>query len=510
MIVAPPPVTLDVPYVDHLRVDTGPEVFAGTTGVESLTAGAVGEKSSDAAPEASAPLFAAAGPGDAEAPETVALFVGGAVRGAAGRVLRATGAAGADDVFDASTESEGSSAGDEGSDAEDPVVFAGQVFSRKFRDDAGGSDVYEGVVVDRATSEAGKRGWKVSRGRPRPVASVRGRPQPVRVRQGPLRQKRGAGRDAVGVVVAVDDDGHFLVANGAGGLLGDGEGYYHEDSLEFADGFDDGDELYAGAVRVLGPAVALVDEYAPRPKKKIPANVTFAHCDHAVHETCLATVGAITWDDRGRSVAAKCPVCHAAEFAVDVDQPMHYALRPQAAAAPVGLGKTKHRRNHHAQSKVPQDANGFYPCLRKCGRVFGHAPAAIAHTKTCKYEGAPLVAADCPPRRQSQRARAPSPPHPPPPAAAATPPYNPRVRVPRPPSMRVSPRADPPPLGPAALRFRRRPPSRRGPPTPAPATTDSDDDADHRRERRTPSSPHPSAKPWRPATDFSERASYDG
>ena len=86
----------------------------------------------------------------------------------AGRVLRATGAAGADDVFDASTESEGSSAGDEGSDAEDPVVFAGQVFSRKFRDDAGGSDVYEGVVVDRATSEAGKRGWKVSRGRPRP------------------------------------------------------------------------------------------------------------------------------------------------------------------------------------------------------------------------------------------------------------------------------------------------------------------------------------------------------
>ena len=347
-------------------------------------------------------------------------------------------------------------------------------------------------------------------------------------------KKRAAPRrDAVGVVVAVDDDGHFLVANGAGGLLGDGEGYYHEDSLEFADGFDDGDELYVGAtVRVLGPAVALVDEYAPRPKKKvraapkyrpppgeylghyaapapggarppprapaprrpklvvpcqlchdsqIPANVTFAHCDHAVHETCLATVGAITWDDRGRSVAAKCPVCHAAEFAVDVDQPMHYALRPQAAAAPVGLGKTKHRRNHHAQSKVPQDANGFYPCLRKCGRVFGHAPAAIAHTKTCKYEGAPLVAADCPPRRQSQRARAPSPPHPPPPAAAATPPYNPRVRVPRPPSMRVSPRADPPPLGPAAAEVpapaAALAPLGPAPSTPAPADdSDSDDD----------------------------------
>ena len=97
MIVAPPPVTLDVPYVDHLRVDTGPEVFAGTTGVESLTAGAVGERSSDAAPEASAPLFAAAGPGDAEAPETVALFVGGAVRGAcplaAARALAAADAA---------------------------------------------------------------------------------------------------------------------------------------------------------------------------------------------------------------------------------------------------------------------------------------------------------------------------------------------------------------------------------------------------------------------------------
>ena len=351
-------------------------------------------------------------------------------------------------------------------------------------------------------------------------------------------KKRAAPRrDAVGVIVAVDDDGHFLVANGAGGLLGDGEGYYHEDSLEFADGFDDGDELYVGAtVRVLGPAVALVDEYAPRPKKKvraapkyrpppgeylghyaapapggarpaprapaprrpklvvpcqlchdsqIPANVTFAHCDHAVHETCLATVGAITWDDRGRSVAAKCPVCHAAEFAVDVDQPMHYALRPQAAAAPVGLGKTKHRRNHHAQSKVPQDANGFYPCLRKCGRVFGHAPAAIAHTKTCKYEGAPLVAADCPPRRQSQRARAPSPPPPPPPAAAATPPYNPRVRVPRPPSMRVPPRADPPPLGPAApaapvaapVAAAALAPLGPAPSTPAPADdSDSDDD----------------------------------
>ena len=33
------------------------------------------------------------------------------------------------------------------------------------------------------------------------------------------------------------------------------------------------------------------------------------------------------------------------------------------------------------------DAHGRYPCLRKCGRTFGHAPAAIAHTKTCKYNG---------------------------------------------------------------------------------------------------------------------------
>ena len=48
---------------------------------------------------------------------------------------------------------------------------------------------------------------------------------------------------------------------------------------------------------------------------------------------------------------------------------MHYALRPEAA---IRAGGSKQRRNHHAQSKVPMDAHGRYPCLRKCGRTFGH------------------------------------------------------------------------------------------------------------------------------------------
>ena len=36
------------------------------------------------------------------------------------------------------------------------------------------------------------------------------------------------------------------------------------------------------------------------------------------------------------------------------------------------------------ETKPPQDADGNYPCAHKCGRVFGHAPAAVAHSKACK------------------------------------------------------------------------------------------------------------------------------
>jgi hypothetical protein len=36
--------------------------------------------------------------------------------------------------------------------------------------------------------------------------------------------------------------------------------------------------------------------------------------------------------------------------------------------------------------KPPQDADGNYPCAHKCGRVFGHAPAAVAHSKACKMK----------------------------------------------------------------------------------------------------------------------------
>ena len=58
-MLCPAPITLDpeVPFVDHLRVSVDGEFFAGTVGVESMTAGCVGGRteSSDAAPgEASA------------------------------------------------------------------------------------------------------------------------------------------------------------------------------------------------------------------------------------------------------------------------------------------------------------------------------------------------------------------------------------------------------------------------------------------------------------------------
>ena len=42
-------------------------------------------------------------------------------------------------------------------------------------------------------------------------------------------------------------------------------------------------------------------------------------------------------------------------------------------------------------SKPQQDADGNYPCAHKkcgCSRVFGHAPASIAHSKGCKMRPA--------------------------------------------------------------------------------------------------------------------------
>jgi len=38
-----------------------------------------------------------------------------------------------------------------------------------------------------------------------------------------------------------------------------------------------------------------------------------------------------------------------------------------------------------ARARVVQDADGNYPCAQ-CGRVFDHAPAAIAHSKVCNAE----------------------------------------------------------------------------------------------------------------------------
>ena len=59
---------------------------------------------------------------------------------------------------------------------------------------------------------------------------------------------------------------------------------------------------------------------------------------------------------------------------------------PKASSAPRPFAPSRFRRNHQAMSKPPQDADGNYPCAHKCGRVFGHAPAAVAHSKACKHK----------------------------------------------------------------------------------------------------------------------------
>jgi len=59
---------------------------------------------------------------------------------------------------------------------------------------------------------------------------------------------------------------------------------------------------------------------------------------------------------------------------------------PKASSAPRPFAPSRFRRNHQAMSKPPQDADGNYPCAHKCGRVFGHAPAAVAHSKACKMK----------------------------------------------------------------------------------------------------------------------------
>ena len=156
------------------------------------------------------------------------------------------------------------------------------------------------------------------------------------------------------------------------------------------------------------------------------------------HETCLSQVGIITYSAPG--VATRCPVCESETFQINVDAPMHYALRASIKGGPAAPTRTKQRRNHHAQSKIPVDANGQYPCMRRCGRAFSHAPAAIAHTKTCKYVppgGLPDVAAVAvaspPPGPTIVPVAAPPPLLPPAPLAAPAPPappYNPVVRLP--------------------------------------------------------------------------------
>ena len=58
---------------------------------------------------------------------------------------------------------------------------------------------------------------------------------------------------------------------------------------------------------------------------------------------------------------------------------------PKASSAPRPFAPSRFRRNHQAMTKPPVDENGNYPCAKGCGRAFTHAPAAVAHTKACKF-----------------------------------------------------------------------------------------------------------------------------
>ena len=52
---------------------------------------------------------------------------------------------------------------------------------------------------------------------------------------------------------------------------------------------------------------------------------------------------------------------------------------------PLQHGVSRNRTRHQGLSKQPR-VNGFVPCGKMCGRFFSHAPAAIAHTKVCKFK----------------------------------------------------------------------------------------------------------------------------
>lgn len=51
---------------------------------------------------------------------------------------------------------------------------------------------------------------------------------------------------------------------------------------------------------------------------------------------------------------------------------------------PLQHGVSRNRTRHQGLSKQPR-VNGLVPCGKMCGRFFSHAPAAIAHTKVCKF-----------------------------------------------------------------------------------------------------------------------------
>ena len=61
----------------------------------------------------------------------------------------------------------------------------------------------------------------------------------------------------------------------------------------------------------------------------------------------------------------------------------HQKKRKKKGDKVAGGGK---RGSQKGQAAAKKAKVGNYPCAHKCGRVFGHAPAAVAHSKACKMK----------------------------------------------------------------------------------------------------------------------------
>ena len=179
------------------------------------------------------------------------------------------------------------------------------------------------------------------------------------------------GKTCTGDAVEEDDDDGLLPASAAGDqprrvwaiFEGEGQGWWGGTVVDETDGllsivFDDGEleQLQAGDVRDDPPPCVLA---VNGPNEKALA--------------ALRDCGVLVPEEWKRPRLEEPPPVVPEE-----------RKRPRLEE-PVGDIRSSHR----AMSKPPQDADGNYPCAHKCGRVFGHAPAAVAHSKACKCRPGP-------------------------------------------------------------------------------------------------------------------------